>query len=443
MITYLSAAAKNFELKELIKMKKKTHKEFVNEVFNLVGDEYEILGQYINTKTKIKMKHKKCGKEFNITPSHFLTGNRCPYEVKNQKKTQKEFTTDVFNLVGDKYEVLGDYINAKTKIKMRHNKCRNVFYITPNNFLQLKRCPFCIYNPTQVAVGFNSIYDTNKDLFKMLANPEDGYKYTKGSHTKVDWRCPKCGMVVKNIPINRVNKSGLSCPMCSDGISYPNRLMFSVLYMLNVDFEPEKSFKWSKRRYDFYFILDGKEYTIEMDGYFHFNDNQMNGQTKEISHRIDTEKDNLAKEHGIYPIRIDSQESELEYIKNNIMNSYLKNILIFSNIDWHECSCHALTSLKIQACELWKEYHNIKTILTIMKRGKTSIRRWLKLCASVGLCDYNPISKRKVIYIESNEIFDSIADASRKYNVSRISISKSCKGIKSKYSKNLHWQYID
>ena len=37
--------------------KKKTHEKFVEEVFNLVGDEYEVLGRYVNAKTKILMRH--------------------------------------------------------------------------------------------------------------------------------------------------------------------------------------------------------------------------------------------------------------------------------------------------------------------------------------------------------------------------------------------------
>ena len=56
-----------------------------------------------------------------------------------------------------------------------------------------------------------------------------------------------------------------------------------------------------------------------MDGDFHFKDNSMSGQTKEDSHQIDIEKDKLAIEHSILPIRIESRKSELEYIKTEIL----------------------------------------------------------------------------------------------------------------------------
>ena len=37
--------------------KKKTHDEYIKEVYNVFGDEYTILGEYVNSNTKIKIKH--------------------------------------------------------------------------------------------------------------------------------------------------------------------------------------------------------------------------------------------------------------------------------------------------------------------------------------------------------------------------------------------------
>ena len=57
---------------------RKTTREFKQEVYNLVGNEYSVLGEYITNKTKIKMRHNKCGYEYEVTPNSFLsTGNRC------------------------------------------------------------------------------------------------------------------------------------------------------------------------------------------------------------------------------------------------------------------------------------------------------------------------------------------------------------------------------
>ena len=57
---------------------RKTTEEFKQEVYNLVGNEYSVLGEYITNKTKIKMRHNKCGYEYEVTPNSFLSnGNRC------------------------------------------------------------------------------------------------------------------------------------------------------------------------------------------------------------------------------------------------------------------------------------------------------------------------------------------------------------------------------
>ena len=67
------------------KTTRKTTEQFTNEVFDLVGNEYDVLGAYINAKEKILMRHNICGCSFDAIPSNFLSGNRCP--VCNGKKT--------------------------------------------------------------------------------------------------------------------------------------------------------------------------------------------------------------------------------------------------------------------------------------------------------------------------------------------------------------------
>jgi group I intron endonuclease len=48
----------------------------------------------------------------------------------------------------------------------------------------------------------------------------------------------------------------------------------------------------------------------------------------------------------------------------------------------------------------------------------------------------------KVICLETNEIFFSIAEASRKYNLHSQNISKCCRGLRNKCG-NLHWRYYE
>lgn len=69
---------------------------------------------------------------------------KCPKcNAKNIKKTIEQFKKEVYDLVENEYEVLGKYIDAKTSTLMKHNKCGNTWEVKPTNFLTYHSCPFC------------------------------------------------------------------------------------------------------------------------------------------------------------------------------------------------------------------------------------------------------------------------------------------------------------
>ena len=60
------------------------------------------------------------------------------------KKTEDKFKKDVFDVVGDEYTVIGKYINKDTKIELLHNICGNIYTVTPGHFLNTGcRCTYC------------------------------------------------------------------------------------------------------------------------------------------------------------------------------------------------------------------------------------------------------------------------------------------------------------
>jgi DNA-directed RNA polymerase subunit RPC12/RpoP len=117
--------------------------KFKKEVYDLVGDEYTVLDSYINNATKIKFRHNICGYEYLQKPNYFLQGYRCAKCSKRKKKNSKEFKKEVYDLVGDEYTVLGKYINTDTVILFKHIKCNKNFKMRPSNFLRGQRCPYC------------------------------------------------------------------------------------------------------------------------------------------------------------------------------------------------------------------------------------------------------------------------------------------------------------
>ena len=77
--------------------------------------------------------------------------------VKRKKKDTQRFKEQVYELVGDEYIVLGEYVDAKTPIPLYHKKCKTVYRVTPDNFLRGKRCGLCtdIHN----SKGYKAIYN--------------------------------------------------------------------------------------------------------------------------------------------------------------------------------------------------------------------------------------------------------------------------------------------
>ena len=78
-------------------------------------------------------------------------------------------------------------------------------------------CPVC--KGKKVLVGYNSVADTDPDIVKYFANPDDAYKYTRLSNKKVLWRCDHGH--TWEAPISRVvGKTGF-CPYCSGRLAIP------------------------------------------------------------------------------------------------------------------------------------------------------------------------------------------------------------------------------
>jgi len=250
--------------------------------------------------------------------------------------------------------------------------------------------------------------------------------------------CPNCGYK-KEMNLNDLINQGFGCIKCGDSVSFPEKFMFNVLEQLlgnNFKIQLSKTiFNWCNNyRYDFY--IDNINCIIETHGLQHYEGNF--GKTLEEIQQNDKIKEQLAKSNSIKNyIIIDCRKSELEWIKNSIMESELPKLLNFKeeDIDWLKCHEYACNSLVKVACNYWNNgIKNIPDIMKIMKLGRKVIRKYLKQGTKLDWCDYDPkislsnkkITYKKVICLTTNEVFDSISEASNKYNINNSCISQCC-----------------
>lgn len=75
--------------------KKKTHSEYVAEV-QLITSNIEVVGQYINANTKIRHRCKMCENEWDVKPSCILRGQGCPECAKIQRARSNTKTNEQF-----------------------------------------------------------------------------------------------------------------------------------------------------------------------------------------------------------------------------------------------------------------------------------------------------------------------------------------------------------
>lgn len=125
---------------------KRTDAEFKDIVRNVVGDEYTFLEPYKNNMTKLRVRHNKCGHEYDVTPNKFLQlGRRCPYCAHCKKKTLNEVKTE-FAAIDPAYEILStEYVNNETPLKVLHKTCGKTFMVRKQDFIKPygNRCPHC------------------------------------------------------------------------------------------------------------------------------------------------------------------------------------------------------------------------------------------------------------------------------------------------------------
>ena len=199
-----------------IMAKKVTHSDFVEFVEDTFNGEFKVIGRYKKSNIKIEMYHEKCERYFEITPANFKFRRRCSLCHRNNKRTTVSYKEEVFNLVGDEYEVIGEYKTARDDIKMIHHKCGRHIHMTPDSFINSKcRCKFCSGNQRK----------TNEEHRLEVAEWSNGRLKFIGEYinnkTKTSYKHIECGEVFQATP-DSIKRAKVGCPKCSVALRSKN-----------------------------------------------------------------------------------------------------------------------------------------------------------------------------------------------------------------------------
>lgn len=247
-------------------MRRKTPEEFNKEFKELVGEEYTLLEPYYLSSIPIEIRHNICGHTYKARPNAFLKGGRCPYCNGNiaKHKTTNDFKKEVYDLVGNEYTVIGEYINNSTNIKIRHNRCGREYMVRPNNFSHGSRCIECRYQDMRCSIEQVQAYinDAIGDKYELVGKYKSMQIPTILLHRV-------CGHTFSVRVTDVINKHS-ACPFCS--ASTGEVYIRDWLEKNNLPYEYQKGFVGLRDvhplTYDFF--IPSKGILIEYQGEQHF-----------------------------------------------------------------------------------------------------------------------------------------------------------------------------
>lgn len=414
-----------------------------------------IIENYFKSNRKLLLRNSTCGGLFLISAGHLFNG-KIKRLVYTEAYYYKYKIGDVLQTKESFIEIVGRRI--KNSIKIYTIKQGDKLYdISQNEIKNLT----CLYK-----IEENPISKTHKDLVKYFVNKSDSDKYSYGSNKRVQVKCPDCGFE-KSQTVNKLQSRGFSCPICSDGLSYPNKIMASFLKNNNINFISEVSFDWSnKKRYDFY--IPENNIIIEVHGLQHYQDvNGYMSSFKEQSLNDRLKKDLCKLNLNAKYYEINCSFSTIEWISKEIeVSGLLREFDLNENyINWKEIESQAQKSKMKEACDIWNfQKLHIGKISEILGVSTSTVRGYLKKGVELGICDYSKSESKsrsglvrvvrvkktkppKLRCIELDLQFSSYVDCAdyletlfgEKFNQSHI--SSCCRG-KRKTHKKLHFENL-
>lgn len=310
-------------------------KDFKQRVKARWGNQYQVIGKYVNNKTLIKVKHLPCNKIYYILAGNLLKNTQCRYCYGNQMYDTRGWWDQFSNTIKSRFKLLSNYRGNKQKVKILCVSCNNKFMKTAQAFRISPTCPYC-----------DNTGKMNTSIFEFkVAQQTSNYvvigNYV-GTNKKIKMKHLICQTTFWTTPNNFL--SGRRCPYCSKRISKGERLIVQYLRSKRMNFKYQYCLQGCKDKnmlpFDFaVFNSDGSlnclvEYQGEQHFYnpFTYGNQWFSKESVLRTQKHDAMKLQYCKEHGIRLIRInhpqtDSKSNSIEFIErlvNRTLNKELK-----------------------------------------------------------------------------------------------------------------------
>lgn len=183
---------------------------------------------------------------------------------------------------------------------------------------------------------------------------------------------------------------------CNDTWSYGEKMMYKILYNANSDFIVHYTPSWGQRReYDFY--VKSKALIIEINGSQHYREATRYKRTLAEEQANDVFKKQLAENNGIkHYIYIDASRSQVDFIKESIIESGVLEILGITEVDWKDIYQFSYKGMDATIIELWNNgMISSRNIADKLKIKISAVRNVLWRFDSMLTPKFSEISKIK------------------------------------------------
>lgn len=280
--------------------KRMTHEDFVKKIYELSGDEYSVVNRYEKSNIKVEIRHNVCGESWEILPSNFYKGKRCPTcAAKKKFKEQAKFDDDVKKVTNDTLEVIGEYTHCEIPITVRCKLHNLTFDTLPTSILRGRKvCKEC--NATYLSeVQKKSDKDFRSELHKKHQGSIVCLDKYVNTHTKIRFKCMGCMTEFNSEPNSVLRLSG--CPNCA--ASKGEMTIAKYLRDKGIKYVHQKTFDGCRnnRPLPFDFFVPSRNLLIEYHGKQHYEPIEFFGGEEIFKGQVtrDRIKSKYAKDNGM------------------------------------------------------------------------------------------------------------------------------------------------
>lgn len=247
-------------------------------------------------------------------------------------KGSQYYRQKVQKLVGNEYTIDSEQIDTKHKIVITHNHCidggKFTYKVNITKFIQGRRCPKCARYLRKI----HKTYDNKKVdqlILDILGNTYIRIDNYKDDHTKMRIKHKKCNHIIY-LSLRQIVDKHIGCYFCHNN-SRGEALILEILESLGIKYEYQKTFSGciDKRMLPFDFYLPDYNLCIEYDGVQHYKNKSLFYSKTGVIH--DKIKDSFCEKAGIklirIPYRINTYKDIKTYIVKIINNSSDDTIL--------------------------------------------------------------------------------------------------------------------